>query len=414
MADFNGFVGAARRLDDIDLPRMGHEIGVGEDELHAVIDVESRGKGFDSKCRPLILYEPHVAYRCSTSRAKRDALVRAGLAYPKWGEKPYPKDSYPRLLKAIEIDETAALKACSWGMFQVLGENAQSLGWPSVQAFVRDMMEDEENHLKAAIQFIKVNRLDDELRALAALDRPTTAADCAPFVRVWNGPGYAKNKYHTKMAAAHNKWRKIRDTAWSPDASREAPTPVPTPVPIPTPKPAPEAQVSRMDTVTVRVVQERLKDLGYTEVGTPDGKFGKMTKTAILAFKNENDVTPINDVIDQAFLDALDNAKPRNLPREDVTPEVVRKNAPEVRTNWLIKIGALAAGIPAAVGGLVDGVIDNLGFARETIKPLKDMFTDIPSEVWLIGVAVIAGGTYLVARQGEQKGVEAYRAGERR
>ena len=27
-----------------------------------------------------------------------------------------------------------------------------------------------------------------------------------------------------------------------------------------------------------------------------------MTKTAILAFKNENDLKPINDVIDQAFL----------------------------------------------------------------------------------------------------------------
>ncbi|HEV7434618.1 MAG TPA: hypothetical protein VGO22_07085 [Pseudorhizobium sp.] len=29
MTVFNGFVGTARRLDDIDLPRMGHEIGVG-------------------------------------------------------------------------------------------------------------------------------------------------------------------------------------------------------------------------------------------------------------------------------------------------------------------------------------------------------------------------------------------------
>jgi len=42
------FKGAARRLDDIDLPRIGHLIGVGEDELHAVIDVEARGSGFDS------------------------------------------------------------------------------------------------------------------------------------------------------------------------------------------------------------------------------------------------------------------------------------------------------------------------------------------------------------------------------
>lgn len=402
MADFNGFVGAARRLDDIDLPRLGHEIGVGEDELHAVIDVESRGKGFDSKGRPIILYEPHVAWRCATSREKRDALARAGLAYPKWGEKPYPKDSYARLLKAMQIDETAALKACSWGMFQVLGENAQSLGWPSVQAFVRDMMEDEENHLKAAIQFIKVNNLDDELRALAALTRPTTAADCAPFVRVWNGPGYAKNKYHTKMAAAHNKWRKIKDTAWFPEAPQEGDRPVPEPT------------VGRTDTVTVRVVQERLKELGYSEVGKPDGVMGKLTRTAILAFKNENDLHPINDVIDQAFLDALDTAPPRMLPRETVSPDVVRKNAPEVRTNWMIKVGALVAGIPAALGGLVDGVFDNLGFARETIKPLKEMFSDIPSEVWLIGVAVIAGGAYLVARQGEQAGVDAYKAGERR
>jgi putative chitinase len=175
-----------------------------------------------------------------------------------------------------------------------------------------------------------------------------------------------------------------------------------------------EAPKGRTDAVTIRVVQERLKELGYSEVGTPDSKMGKFTRTAILAFKNENDIAPINDVIDQAFLDALDTAKPRNLPREDATAETVRKNATEVRTNWLIKIGALAAGIPAAIGGLLDGVVGNLGFARETIKPLKDMFSDIPSEVWLIAVAVIAGGTYLVARKGEQKGVDAFRAGERR
>lgn len=182
----------------------------------------------------------------------------------------------------------------------------------------------------------------------------------------------------------------------------------------PAKKPAPEAAVGRTDAITIRVVQERLRELGYNEVGTPDGKMGKLTRTAILAFKNENDVQPINDVIDHAFLNALDGAQPRSLPRETVPPEVVRKNAPEVRTNWLIKIGALVAGIPAAIGGLVDGVIGNLGFARETIKPLKEMFSDIPSEVWLIGVAVIAGGTYLAARKGEQKGVEAFRAGERR
>lgn len=233
MTDFGNFRGAAKRLDDIDLPRLGATIGVGEDELHAVIDVESRGKGFDSQGRPLILYEPHVAYRNASSPATRNALVKAGLAYRKWGEKPYPRDSYPRLLQAIKIDETAALKACSWGMFQVLGENAESLGYSSVQAFVRDMMADEENHLAAAIEFIKVNRLDDDLQRLAALKRPTTASDCSSFTRVWNGPGHLKNDYPAKMARAHNKWRGIKDTPWP--AHRDVPAAT---VPTPTPKPA--------------------------------------------------------------------------------------------------------------------------------------------------------------------------------
>lgn len=70
MTDFNGFKGRAKRLDDIDLPRIGHRIGVGEDELHAFMDVETSGGGFDPQGRPKILFEPHVFYRNLTG-AKR-------------------------------------------------------------------------------------------------------------------------------------------------------------------------------------------------------------------------------------------------------------------------------------------------------------------------------------------------------
>jgi hypothetical protein len=37
--------------------------------------------------------------------SKRDRAVSLGLAYASWGQKPYPKDSYPRLLQALLIDE---------------------------------------------------------------------------------------------------------------------------------------------------------------------------------------------------------------------------------------------------------------------------------------------------------------------
>lgn len=171
---------------------------------------------------------------------------------------------------------------------------------------------------------------------------------------------------------------------------------------------------------TVAFVQARLWELGYTEVGSRDpktgafdGVLGKMTKTAILAFRNENEL-PLSDAIDDRLLIALGQAKPRQLPRNDAAPAEVRKAAPEVKTNWLAKIGAVIVAVPAAAGAFFDGILGNIGAARGYVEPLKDMVGDVPGWVWLVGVAAVAGGLYLVARHGEHKGLEAYQAGERR
>jgi len=53
-----GFVCAAARLTNYDLPRIGHSISVGEDEIRAVMDVEASGGGFDRLKRPKQLFEP--------------------------------------------------------------------------------------------------------------------------------------------------------------------------------------------------------------------------------------------------------------------------------------------------------------------------------------------------------------------
>jgi len=202
------FKGAAKRLDDIDLPRIGDRIGVGEDEIHAVLDVETTGSGFDSEGRPKILFEPHVFYR-NLSGTRRDRAVAQGLAARSWGTLPYGKTSeqYPKLLRAMQIDETAALKACSWGLGQILGENHLAAGYDSPQAMVQDFIDDEEKHLEAMVHFIAANHLDDELRD----------HNWAAFARGYNGSGYAKHGYHTRLAAAFARWSKIRDTPWQPD-----------------------------------------------------------------------------------------------------------------------------------------------------------------------------------------------------
>ncbi len=209
------FKGQAKRLDDIDLPMIGRMIGVGEDEIHAVLDTEAAGAGFDKKGRPKMLFEPHVFWRELGKGPARDAAAAAGLAYPRWKPGNYPSDSYPRLLKAMKINAEAALRSASWGLGQLMGFNAQLAGYESAAAMVRDFLDDEEHHLRAMVAFIKARGLDDELRR----------HDWKGYAAGYNGPGFAKNGYDRKLAASFARWLKIKDT--------------PIPAEVPKPKPAP-------------------------------------------------------------------------------------------------------------------------------------------------------------------------------
>lgn len=237
------FKGAAKRLDDLDLPRLGHRLGVGEDEIHAFLDVETRGHGFDAQGRPIILFEPHVFYR-NLSGDKLNQAVRTQLAAKSWGTIPYGGEGnqYPRLLKALDIDETAALKACSWGLGQVLGENHKDAGFATVQDMVTAMMDDEEKQLEASVNFILNNHLDDELRR----------HDWAGFALHYNGKGYKKNRYDDKLADAFRKWSRIKDTPWTPEPAITWSDRPPIPAP---PKPTKTAE----ETLRVQRIEEALK-----------------------------------------------------------------------------------------------------------------------------------------------------------
>lgn len=198
------FIGGGKVLDDIDLPRIGARIDVGEDELHAVLDVETRGGGFDSKGRPKMLFEPHIFYRELTDLRQRDRAVRQQLAYQKWGTRKYPRDSYPRLLAAIDINRNAAFRSASWGLGQIMGFNCTLAGYVTAEQMAVHFMEDEEHHLEAIVKFIENSGLDDELRG----------HDWRGFARGYNGPGYAKHGYHIKLASAFRQWSSIKDTIY--------------------------------------------------------------------------------------------------------------------------------------------------------------------------------------------------------
>ncbi|NTS31248.1 N-acetylmuramidase family protein [Phyllobacterium sp. BT25] len=218
------YIGKALRLSDADFARLASAYGIEEAALRAVAEVEARGEGFYSSGALVCLYEPHIAYKY-TSGSIRNALVLAGLAYEKWGTKPYPKSSLPNIDRCAKIaGEEVAAKSTSWGLGQIMGFNYPALGQPSAVAMVKWFAESEGNQLEGMVLFIKSN---------PAMLTALKAKDWAGFAKRYNGSAYAKNKYDTKLAAAYAKWSKKVATAPAPPPVTVPVSPAPPPAPLP-------------------------------------------------------------------------------------------------------------------------------------------------------------------------------------
>lgn len=242
------FIGPARPLADADVITIAGYLGCEVAAIRAVLSVESAGKGFGPDNRPIILNESHVLWRELGPGAKRDRAARDGLAYQQWGMRPYPRtqgERYAWLAKAMAIDETAALRSCSWGLGQVMGFNHRAAGFDTVQAFVAAMTVSEGAHIYAMARFIVTNRLQQHLRSKT----------WDSFARGYNGAGYAANQYDRKLADAYARRPSTERVVPPPateaqlaamisdgDVTPPPPPDVPPPEPAPPPSPAPADQ----------------------------------------------------------------------------------------------------------------------------------------------------------------------------
>ncbi|KQW30739.1 hypothetical protein ASE36_00090 [Rhizobium sp. Root274] len=202
------FIGTGHTLSGEDFARAAATIGCDDSVIRAVTVVEARGQGFDTKKRPVMLFEPHVFWRC-LPKSKRGEAQRQGLAYPKWKPGNYPDtqdERYVQLARAMVIDRDAALKACSWGIGQVLGENWEMCKFNSVEAFVRKNQEGEGGQLDVMVAFIIGAGLRNHLRN----------RNWAAFARGYNGPKFAENKYDQKLATAHDRIIRGAPAAYNP------------------------------------------------------------------------------------------------------------------------------------------------------------------------------------------------------
>lgn len=183
---------------DRDWEAAGWYLGVGLAEMKAVAEVESGHLGaFLETGEPVILFEPHIFHRETRGRF---ADVAPGLSYPTWKSGAYgPVSSqHAKLERAAALDRQAALRSCSYGLFQVMGFNHQRAGFATIQAFVNAMYAGVEGHIRAFVAFVGY-----EERLVKAL----RAHDWTTFARLYNGSGYARHGYHTRLAAAFKRTR---------------------------------------------------------------------------------------------------------------------------------------------------------------------------------------------------------------
>lgn len=184
---------------------LANRLGIEPALLKAVQIVEAVGRdGFLSDGRPQILFEGHIMYKEFHKKfpdRDLDYLCKrfSTVFYPKWDKSKYfgGLGEYKRLELAKEIDEECALKATSWGMFQIMGFNHNLCGCKDVFDFVHKMSESHEKQLELMYYFMNNSGCLKELKE----------KDWAGFAKKYNGPGYAQNAYDQKLRNAYENFK---------------------------------------------------------------------------------------------------------------------------------------------------------------------------------------------------------------
>lgn len=182
-------------LEDLDFETAAKKLNIEVAAVKSVFSVESKGSGYLASGRPKILFEAHHFSKFTTRAYDQ---THPTISSKTWNKNLYKggEKEYDRLNQAIELNQSAALKSASWGLFQILGSNYKACGFNCVEDFVEANIQSHSNQLEAFVSFIKSTKLDTYLRN----------KDWAQFARYYNGAGYAANQYDKKLQEAYNKY----------------------------------------------------------------------------------------------------------------------------------------------------------------------------------------------------------------
>lgn len=190
-------------LQDKDYKEAAKRLNVSELVIRVFGTVEGLGRGFLSDGRPKILFERHRMYfylkqKKGEKFAKEMQEKHPQIVNTTKGGYVGNSAEYARLAQAKQIDEDSALMACSWGQFQIMGENYKDLGYSSIQEFVQLQYENESNQLDAFIRFIETKKGKVDGKEIQLIDA-LQCEDWNAIFTLYNGPTYKKLGYQAKF-----------------------------------------------------------------------------------------------------------------------------------------------------------------------------------------------------------------------
>lgn len=189
---------AAPAISADELATFADRLGCTVRQLRAVAQVESGGAGFDADGRPRILWERHYFWKRLRLKIPLVSDPVPG-GYTLDANRNGINDSWEKLADACCTAPAWAFESASWGKFQIMGAWWDKLGYSSAAEFAWTMRESEAAHFEALVRYVEKFGLIPALRAIDG-----NPMNCRPFARGYNGPGFAKFSYDSKIAGA---WR---------------------------------------------------------------------------------------------------------------------------------------------------------------------------------------------------------------
>lgn len=191
-----------RPLTEEDYRQVAAELDVEVAAIKAIVDVETGRihRGFNPDDSPVIFFDLKV-FRTMAARRKinlADYTKSHAIVFQRPDAKRFGSQQLAHhecLRKAMSIDTVTAIEGTFWGMFQIGGFNWKRCGAESPQDFAELMSRTERDQLDLFAGFMRTSGLLPHLRS----------KNWAAFARGYNGPAYAAQGYHTKMAAAYRR-----------------------------------------------------------------------------------------------------------------------------------------------------------------------------------------------------------------